>query len=109
MKQNPNDEREFRKRIEQAVRLSHSDKNGVFRSEIWREGIGHLRRMKTGNGPVQFSGFGGGGPGTASLVGAQWIQIGPAPMRQTLPSGPVPMAGRVCRPERQLAIRCLSL
>ena len=95
MKRKSNEEQEFRRLIEQAARLSHSDANGVWRSDIWREGIDHLGRMKIGTGPVQFSGFGGGGPGTASLVGAQWTQIGPAPLRQTLPSGPVPMAGRV--------------
>lgn len=95
MKRELNEEREFRRLIEQAARLSHSDASGVLRSGLWREGIEHLRRMKTGNGPVQFSGFGGGGPGTASLVGAQWTQIGPAPLRQTFPSGPIPLAGRV--------------
>jgi hypothetical protein len=60
-----------------------------------REGIGHLDQMKIKSGPLGFSGFGGGGPGTASLVGAQWTQIGPAPLRQTFPSGPIPLAGRV--------------
>jgi hypothetical protein len=95
MKRESNEEREFRRLIEEAARLSHSDASGVWRSDIWREGIGHLGQMKIKSGPLGFSGFGGGGPGTASLVGAQWTQIGPAPLRQTFPSGPIPIAGRV--------------
>jgi hypothetical protein len=46
-------------------------------------------------GKPLFSGFGGGGVGTASLVGAQWTQIGPAPLRGALYSGSAPVAGRV--------------
>jgi hypothetical protein len=61
---------------------------------VWRQGIGQLAGMKVFPKPF-FSGFGGGGAGSASLVGAQWTQIGPAPLRQTFVSGPAPVAGRI--------------
>src|SRR6202158_14911 len=87
-------ERLTRRMLEEAARLAHSDASKTFRGDVWRQGIGQIAGMRYSPKPL-FAGFGGGGPGTASLVGAQWTQVGPAPLRVTFSSGPGPVAGRV--------------
>src|SRR5438270_12902337 len=87
-------ERLTRHMIEEAARLAKSDASKTFRADIWRQGIGHIAGMRHIPKPL-FAGFGGGGPGSASLVGAQWAQVGPAPLRSNFGSGPVPVAGRI--------------
>src|SRR5436305_292752 len=87
-------ERLTRRMIEEAARLAHSDAGGNVRGDVWRQGTGQIAGMRRFPKPL-FAGFGGGGPGSASLVGAQWTQVGPAPIRATFPSGPAAVAGRV--------------
>src|ERR1043166_1032408 len=87
-------ERLTRRMIEEAAKLAHSDAAGNFRSDVWGHGISQMARMKHFPKPL-FAGFGGGGPGSASLVGAQWTQVGPAPLRANFGAGPLGIAGRV--------------
>lgn len=87
-------ERLTRRMIEESARLAKSDASKTFRGDIWRQGISHLAGMRHFPKPL-FAGFGGGGPGSASLVGAQWTQVGPAPLRANFSSGPAPVAGRI--------------
>ena len=87
-------ERLTRQMLEERARLAHSDASKTFRGDIWRQGIGQIAGIKHFPKPL-FSGFGGGGPGSGNLVGAQWTQVGPAPIRANFASGPAPMAGRV--------------
>jgi len=83
--------REF---LEEAARLSRSDASGTVRTDVWLRGVDHVAAMRRHPTPL-FAGFGGGGPGSASLAGARWTQVGPAPLRATYPSGVVALAGRV--------------
>jgi Abnormal spindle-like microcephaly-assoc'd, ASPM-SPD-2-Hydin len=56
--------------------LEHS--TGQVRPDLWRDGIGHIHRMKIAAGiRLRVSGR----PGVTSVVGVQWTQIGPAPLR----------------------------
>jgi hypothetical protein len=87
-------ERLTRRMLEEAARLAHSDASKTFRGDVWRQGIGQIAGIRHSPKPL-FAGFGGGGPGSASLVGAQWTQVGPAPLRANFSSGPGPVAGRV--------------
>lgn len=87
-------ERLTRRMLEEAARLAHSDASKTFRGDIWRQALGQIAGMKTFPKPL-FAGFGGGGPGSASLVGAQWTQVGPAPLRVNFSTGVAPVAGRV--------------
>src|SRR5574341_124164 len=87
-------ERVTRRMLEEAARLAHSDASKTFRGDVWRQGIGQIAGMRHFPN-LLFAGFGGGGPGSDSLVGAQWTQIGPAPLRANFVSGPGPVAGRV--------------
>jgi hypothetical protein len=86
-------ERLTRQRLEELARLSRADASGTFRPDLWREGIAQLGRLK--NNVHFLSGFGGGSTGSGTLVGAQWKQVGPAPLRATFTSGPGAVAGRI--------------
>ncbi len=81
---------EFRRLIEEQARRALSDATGAYRPDVWRDGIAFLRNMKVGVIPYAL-GFGGGGPGSGALLGAEWTQIGPAPLRD----GTESFAGRV--------------
>src|SRR6266568_7026461 len=87
-------ERLTRRMIEEAQRLARSDASKTLRPDVWRQGIGQMGGMRVAPIPL-FAGFGGGGAGSASLVGAQWTQVGPAPLRATFSPGPGAVAGRV--------------
>ncbi len=71
-----------------------TDSSGALRVDLWRDGIAEIAKLKISPTPF-LSGFGGGGPGSADLVGAQWTQIGPAPLREQFPAGIQGTAGRV--------------
>jgi Abnormal spindle-like microcephaly-assoc'd, ASPM-SPD-2-Hydin len=87
-------EREFRRLVEEQARRAVSDATGAYRPDIWREGIDLLKQMPIGVIPYSL-GFGGSGSGSGVLLGAQWTQIGPAPLRVNTLAGLAPYAGRV--------------
>jgi hypothetical protein len=60
-------ERLTRRMLEEAARLAHSDASKTFRGNVWRQGIGQIAGMRHSPKPL-FAGFGGGGPGSASLA-----------------------------------------
>src|SRR5438105_7648239 len=87
-------ERLTRRLIEEATRLARSDASKTFRADVWRQALGQMGGMRIAPMPL-FAGFGGGGAGSASLVGAQWTQVGPAPLRAQFSPGVGAVAGRV--------------
>ncbi len=74
----------------------HRDMHGQIRSDIWREGIKHIKRMKIAAGVLRRGlGF---APAPVSFVGAQWTQVGPTPLRvdkDQLFQGAGPVSGEV--------------
>jgi Tol biopolymer transport system component/6-phosphogluconolactonase (cycloisomerase 2 family) len=72
-------------RLEEAARLAYSDASKTYRDDIWRQGIDHIAGMRRVPAPFFPS----------SLLGAQWTQIGPAPLRWQFFNGQAPVAGRV--------------
>ena len=72
-------EEEQQQREERARQFEqeHSDASGIVRSDLWRKGIEDAQKMKIGAGinlAPKGESFGG-------VVGVQWTQNGPAPLR----------------------------
>jgi hypothetical protein len=57
----------------------HKDESGRVRPDLWQQGIEQSKQMKIAAGvPLAPS---GGRPGVGGVIGVQWTQIGPAPLR----------------------------
>ncbi len=78
-------EKERRERHEQWLLDLHKDSKGQVRPDLWRKGIEQTKRMRIAAGVSVASVEGVPGKlGTAAaggVVGVQWTQIGPAPLR----------------------------
>lgn len=76
-------------------RLARARADGAFDLEAWLEALRQSETLERDAMRLRMAGFGGGGAGSGPLVAAEWRQVGPAPIRQTLGGGPAPVAGRV--------------
>lgn len=88
-------EHEIRKEREQQLRRSYTDDAGTLRHDLRRQGVAHVHAMRrvtarrhwriSPGSPGLLPGPPGmppgGPPGAVGVVGAQWISIGPAPLR----------------------------
>ncbi|MFE4425004.1 hypothetical protein [Streptomyces sp. NPDC056817] len=77
-----------RTRLHEVRRLARAD--GVLDREAWLEALQQIETLERDAMRLLIAGFGG-----APLVAAEWQQVGPAPIRETLGGGPAPVAGRV--------------
>ncbi|MFI5977684.1 WD40/YVTN/BNR-like repeat-containing protein [Streptomyces sp. NPDC051452] len=82
-----------RKRMRQVRGLARTSADGVLDRETLLKALQQIERVE--RHALRNAGFGGGGPGSAPPVAAQWQQEGPAPIREHLGAGPTPVAGRV--------------
>src|SRR5262245_54240485 len=89
-------EHEIRRQREEQLRRSYTDAAGDLRQDLRRQGVAHVYAMRHVTGrrhrvlspapgmpppaPGVLPGL-GGAPGAVGLVGAQWVSIGPAPLR----------------------------
>ncbi|TCR15956.1 choice-of-anchor D domain-containing protein [Streptomyces sp. BK205] len=85
----------IRAHLHEARRLARARADGEFDREAWLEALQQVESLERDGMQLRIAGFGGGVAGSAPLAAAQWRQVGPAPMRQTLGGGPAPVAGRV--------------
>src|SRR3989442_453138 len=71
-------ERRWELRQEQILR-EHTDSTGTVRPDLWRQGIEEYLRMRDVARSAEAPS--GGVAGAGGIVGMQWRQIGPAPLR----------------------------
>jgi len=103
-------EHEIRREREQELRRSYTDAAGVLRADLRRQGILHVRgmrmvaarrararhRLPAPGAPA--AAMLPGAPGAVGVVGAQWVSIGPAPLRidaEQIYQGSGPVSGLV--------------
>src|SRR5882724_3181848 len=77
----------------------HTDRSGRVRPDLWEQGIRHLRGMTITGGIAPSSATAAAEASILGLAGAQWAQIGPAPLRidagQEIYQGAGPDSGEV--------------
>lgn len=79
----PGQEKE-RLEAQRQYQLEHSDKSGKVRPDLWLKGMQQAKRMKIAAGiavGAQMNAPTASSPGAGGVVGVQWTQIGPAPLR----------------------------
>lgn len=74
-------ERQIRDQLNAQDLKDHSDRSGKVRPDLWRLGVAHVKEMKIAAGVRLSQPAAAGAPTTGSLVGVQWTQVGPAPLR----------------------------
>ncbi|MGW3101358.1 choice-of-anchor D domain-containing protein [Streptomyces sp. NPDC001100] len=94
MTQHPTTEMALRTRLHEAHRLATARTDAVLNREAWLQALQQAEGLEHGAMRLHSTGF-GGGAGSGPLVAAEWLQVGPAPIRETLGDRPAPVAGRV--------------
>lgn len=79
-------------RLREVRRLARARADGLLDLEAWLTALEQIERLERDVIRLLIAGFGGG---SAPVVAAQWQQVGPAPIRETLGGGPAAVAGRV--------------